>query len=198
MDGLVERVGVGEGLVGEVMGRGGLAAVILTLTSTSAATTATTVVDRPARMRPTAAARQAIMTCQVRSLLRSECPVQMAQQTASTLLQYQAALNTLVLRIGSATNRRKAERLDPSCIPDARRAARRVLNSGAAARRSLSEPVQPKAPSAFRVWPPCGRAAARSSRLAISRSVPSSAKASTAPAMARRSRSATILAAIQS
>src|SRR3954451_5510580 len=52
---------------------GGLAALIPTLTRLRAATTATVEDAPPASIRPTAATRQAITTCQVRSPVLSEC-----------------------------------------------------------------------------------------------------------------------------
>src|ERR1700758_3017785 len=52
---------------------GGFAALMPILTSTSAATTEATPTAVPANASPMAATRQAITTCHVRSLVRSEC-----------------------------------------------------------------------------------------------------------------------------
>src|ERR1700761_4850988 len=64
---------------------GGLAALIPTLTSTSAVTTARTPEDIPASASPIAAARQAITTCHVRSLVRSEFHDQRYIATTATV-----------------------------------------------------------------------------------------------------------------
>ena len=52
--------------------RGGFAALMPTLTTVRAATTATTELATPASARPTAATKQAMTTCHVRSPVRSE------------------------------------------------------------------------------------------------------------------------------
>ncbi|KKJ08394.1 hypothetical protein XF14_02515 [Burkholderia gladioli] len=65
---------------------GALAALMPTLTTTSAAITPTMVLEPPANTKPTQASAQGITTCQVRSPLRSEWRAQrIIATTASTL-----------------------------------------------------------------------------------------------------------------
>src|SRR5690349_14664631 len=64
---------------------GGLAALMPTLTSTKDVTTAAAVLEIPARARPAAAARQAMMTCHVRSFWRSECQDQRYMAITATV-----------------------------------------------------------------------------------------------------------------
>src|SRR5215469_9611894 len=78
---------------------GGLAALMPTLTRTSAATTEATLDAIPASARPNAAARQAITTCHVRSLVRSEC--QDHRYMATTAIDGGTALRNPTSRLDS-------------------------------------------------------------------------------------------------